>query len=51
MLKDTIRDLCLMDGVSSCEEDVRAYSKAAAAPYADEMRVDPMGSLIVFKKG
>ena len=51
MLKDTIRDLCLLDGVSSFEEDVRAYIKAAAAPYADEMRVDPMGSLIVFKKG
>ena len=51
MLKDTIRELCLLDGVSSFEEDVRAYIKAAAAPYADEMRVDPMGTLIVFKKG
>ena len=51
MLKDTIRELCLLDGVSSFEEDVRAYIKAAAAPYADEMRVDPLGNLIVFKKG
>lgn len=51
MLKDTIRELCLLDGVSSFEEDVRAYIKAEAAPYADEMRVDPLGNLIVFKKG
>ena len=51
MLKDTIRELCLLDGVSSFEENVRAYIKAAAAPYADEMRVDPLGTLIVFKKG
>ncbi len=51
MLKDTIRELCLLDGVSSFEEDVRAYIKAVAAPYADEMRVDPLGNLIVFKKG
>ena len=51
MLKDTIRELCLLDGVSSFEEDVRAYIKAAAAPYADEMRVDPLGTLIVFKNG
>lgn len=51
MLIDTIRELCLLSGVSSYEDDVRDYVKEKAAPYATEMRVDPMGTLIVFKKG
>ncbi len=51
MLINTIQELCLLNGVSSYEDDVRAYIKEKAAPYATEMRVDPMGSLIVFKKG
>lgn len=51
MLIDTIKELCLLNGVSSFEDEVRAYIKEKAAPYADEMRVDPMGTLIVFKKG
>lgn len=51
MLMDTIQELCLLSGVSSYEDEVRAYIKEKAAPYADEMRVDPMGTLIVFKKG
>lgn len=51
MLMDTIKALCALDGVSSWEEEVRAWLKEQAAPYADEMRVDAMGSLIVFKRG
>ena len=51
MLIKTIKALCALDGVSSWEEEVRAWIKEQAAPYADEMRVDAMGSLIVFKKG
>lgn len=51
MLTDTIRELCLLSGVSSYEDEVRAYVKEHAAPYASELRVDPMGSVIVFKKG
>lgn len=51
MLINTIQELCLLSGVSSCEDEVRAYIKEQAAPYADEMRVDALGTLIVFKKG
>lgn len=51
MLMDTIKELCTLDGVSGCEDAVRAYIKEKAAPYADEMRVDALGNLIVFKKG
>lgn len=51
MLTETIQELCLLSGVSSYEDEVRAYIKEKAAPYADELRVDAMGTLIVFKKG
>lgn len=50
MLK-LIKELCELDGVAGWEDEVRAYLKAHAAPYADEMRVDNMGNLFVFKKG
>lgn len=51
MLIDTVKALCALNGVSSFEDEVRAYIKEKAAPFADHMRVDAMGSLIVFKKG
>lgn len=51
MLMDTIKELCALSGVSGCEDEVRAYLKEKAAPYATEMRVDALGNLIVFKKG
>ena len=51
MLKDTLRELCALNGVSGCEDEVRAYIKEKAAPYATEIRVDALGNLIVFKKG
>lgn len=51
MLKDTLRNLCTLNGVSGCEDEVRTYIKEKAAPYASQMRVDALGNLIVFKKG
>ncbi|MEG2421068.1 MAG: M42 family metallopeptidase, partial [Oscillospiraceae bacterium] len=51
MLMDTVKDLCALSGVSSYEDDVRAYLKKRAEPFADSIRVDAMGNLIVFKKG
>ena len=51
MLMDTIKELCALDGVSGCEDAVRSYIKEKATPYADEIRVDALGNLIVFKKG
>lgn len=50
-LTELIEHLCVLDGVSSFEEPVRTFLQTQAAPYADEMRVDPMGNLIVFKRG
>ncbi len=48
---ETLKTLCALPGVSSFEDEVRDYIKGRAAPYADDIRVDAMGNLIVFKKG
>ncbi len=44
-------ELCRLSGVSGDEDRVREYIRQKAAPYADSMRTDAMGNLIVFKKG
>ena len=46
-----IRQLCALDGVSSWEDAVRNFIRSEAEPYADSIRVDSIGNLIVFKKG
>jgi endoglucanase len=43
--------LCGLDGVSGREEEVRDYIRAQAEPYADEIKEDLMGNLLVFRKG
>ena len=51
MLIDTLKELCLLDGPSGLEDEVRTYIKEKAAPYADQLRVDALGNVIAFKKG
>lgn len=51
MLMDTVKELCLLDGISGREDAVRAYIREKAAPYADSLRTDSLGNLIVLKKG
>ncbi|MDR1693091.1 MAG: M42 family metallopeptidase [Oscillospiraceae bacterium] len=46
-----LKELCAIDGVSGWEDAVRDYLREAAEPYADEIRVDTMGNLLVFRKG
>ncbi len=48
---DTVKELCLLDGVSGREDAVRAYLREQAAPYADSLYTDALGNLIAFKKG
>lgn len=50
MLSD-LHTLCAMNGVSGDEDRVRAYIQQQAAPYAQWMRTDALGNLIVFKRG
>lgn len=48
---ETLKTLCALSGVSSFEDPVRDYLVEQAKPYADDMRTDALGNLIVFKKG
>lgn len=48
---NTLKELCAQSGVSSFEEGVRGYLIGRARPFADDIRVDTLGSLIAFKKG
>ena len=48
---NTLKTLCALSGVSACEDEVRNYIIGRVSPYADSLRVDTMGNLIVFKKG
>ncbi len=50
-MSEQLKTLCRLSGVSSHEDDVRNYIMEQARPYADSIRVDAMGNLIVFKRG
>ena len=46
-----LKQLCALSGVSSWEDEVRDFIRTQAQPYADSIRTDTIGNLIVFKKG
>ena len=48
---ETLKTLCALSGVSSFEDPVRDYLIEQAEPYANSVRVDALGNLIIFKKG
>lgn len=50
MLK-LLKELCALSGVSSWEDEVRDFIRARAERYADDIRTDAIGNLIVFKRG
>ncbi|MCX7680382.1 MAG: M42 family peptidase, partial [Anaerolineae bacterium] len=50
-MRELIRKLVETYGPSGAEEQIRAVIQAEVAPLADEVRVDPLGSLIVRKQG
>lgn len=50
-MRETVKTLCALSGVSSREDAVREYIMEKARPFADSMRVDAMGSLIAFRRG
>lgn len=51
MLSEHLEKLCLLCGASGNEKAVREYIMEASKPYAHSMTVDPLGSVIVEKKG
>jgi endoglucanase len=50
MLK-LVKELCALHGVTGHEDAVRDYIKKAAEPFADEISVDKLGNLLVYRKG
>lgn len=46
-----LSELCCLNGVSGNEGEVRDFLQKRAGQYADEVRTDRLGNLIVFKKG
>lgn len=50
-MRELIRKLVETYGPSGVEEQIRAVIRAEVEPWADELRVDPLGSLIVRKQG
>jgi endoglucanase len=51
MLIETLKTLCGLAGVSGREDEVRDYILTAALPYAEEIITDPIGNLMIYKKG
>ena len=48
---ELLKELCCLDGVSGEEDRVRDCIRRYAEPYADQIRTDALGNLIVFKRG
>ena len=48
---DTLETLCCLDGVTGGEDEVRNYILERVMPFADEIRTDPLGNLMIFKIG
>lgn len=51
MLRKTLEELCLLCGASGNEENIRRYILENANSYAHSITIDPLGSLIIEKKG
>ena len=50
-MKELLKTLCALNGVSGDEDQVREFLAERARPWARSMQVDPLGNLIVWKKG
>ncbi len=50
-MKETLKTLCSLPGVSGREEKVREYIREQVQPYADAIQEDAMGNLLVHVKG
>lgn len=48
---ELLKQLCTLNGVSGAEDEVRDFIRTQATPWADSIRTDALGNLIVFKKG
>jgi endoglucanase len=50
-MMELLKKLCALDGVSGFEDEVREFIRKEAEPYADELREDKLGNLMVLRRG
>lgn len=48
---ELMKELCALPGPSGCEDAVRAFVLKRVNPFADEIRTDAIGNVMVFRKG
>ena len=48
---ENLKALCALDGVSGDEDRVRDFIRRQAEPWAETVRTDALGNLIVYKRG
>lgn len=48
---ELMKELCALPGPSGCEDAVRAFVLKRVKPFADEIRTDAIGNVMVFCKG
>lgn len=48
---ELMKELCALPGPSGCEDAVRAFVLKKVKPFADEIRTDAIGNVMVFRKG
>lgn len=48
---ELMKELCALPGPSGCEDAVRAFVLKSVKPFADEIRTDAIGNVMVFRKG
>lgn len=50
-MTELLEKLCALPGPSGCEDAVHDFILEQAKPYADEIREDHLGNLMIFRKG
>ena len=48
---ERMKQLCALPGPSGCEDAVRAFVLEKVKPFADEIKTDAIGNVMVFRKG
>ena len=48
---ELMKELCALPGPSGCEDAVRAFVLKRVKPFADDIRTDAIGNVMVFRKG
>lgn len=48
---ELMKELCALPGPSGCEDAVRAFVLKRVKPFADEIRTDAIGNVMVFRRG